>query len=113
MKRYLLVIIGIVLYSSSFAMSPSSFFDKPTLSKYETEIMHADEQIIKHIAKRQELRNQMLDLQKKQNLPSNDPFQDKDLAATRTNFAIEYNVNPKLVDEIFSILNSQDQNTSK
>ncbi|GMN88800.1 chorismate mutase [Francisella sciaenopsi] len=113
MKKYLVAIISIGLCSSSFAMSPGSFIDKPTLSKYEAEIMHADEQIIKHIAKRQELRNQMLDIQKKQNLPSSDPFQDKDLAATRTNFAIEYNVNPKLVNEIFSILNSPGQNTSK
>lgn len=106
MKRYLLAITGVALYSLSFAMSPSSFVAKPTSGKYESEIMDADEQIIKFIAKRQELRNQMLDLQKNQKLPSNDPFEDKDLAATRTNFAIQYNVSPKLVDQVFDVLNS-------
>lgn len=94
------------MYSLSFAMSPSSFVAKPTSGKYESEIMDADEQIIKFIAKRQELRNQMLDLQKNQKLPSNDPFEDKDLAAMRTNFAIQYNVSPKLIDQVFDVLNS-------
>ncbi|MEY8765476.1 MULTISPECIES: chorismate mutase [Francisella] len=113
MKKYLLMLVSISIFGMSFAMTPSSFIAKPTPSKYESEIMHADEQIIKSIAERQELRSKMLDLQKEQNLPDSDPFQDKDLEATRTNFAIEYNVNPKLVDEIFSILNSPDQNTPK
>ncbi|AJI53426.1 chorismate mutase [Francisella philomiragia] len=113
MKKYILILLSLAAFSLSFAMSPSSFVAKPTSGKYESEIMDADEQIIKFIAKRQELRNQMLDLQKNQKLPSNDPFEDKDLAATRTNFAIQYNVSPKLVDQVFDVLNSSAQKPAK
>lgn len=49
----------------------------------------------------------MLKLEQKQNLPSYDPFKDQSLVNTRTSFALQYDVSPKLVAEIFDILNSK------
>jgi chorismate mutase len=84
--------------------------EKPSVAQYKAKIMNADQQIIQLIAQRNGLRAKMLKLEKKEKLPSYDPFKDQSLANTRTSFAIQYDVSPQLVDEVFGILNTKDIN---
>ncbi|GAB4223146.1 MAG: chorismate mutase [Francisella sp.] len=79
----------------------------PTVDSYKTKIMNIDQQIIQLMAERRGWRDKMLKLEKKQNLPYYDPFYDKSLAEVRTSFALQYNISPKLVAEVFDILNSK------
>ncbi|MED7819701.1 MULTISPECIES: chorismate mutase [unclassified Francisella] len=85
---------------------------QPSVESYRTKIINADQQIIQLIAERKGWRKKMLKLEKKQNLPSYDPFKDSSLEKTRTSFAIQYDVSPKLVDQVFNILNTQDLQTA-
>ncbi|MFV9972957.1 MAG: chorismate mutase [Francisella endosymbiont of Hyalomma asiaticum] len=104
MKKYLIMALCLAFYSSSFAMAQNNA-TKPSVECYKTKIMNADQQIIQLIADRRGLRDKMLKLEKKQNLPNYDPFKDQSLANTRTSFAIQCDVSPNLVSEVFDLLN--------
>ncbi|ADA78416.1 chorismate mutase [Francisella tularensis] len=106
MKKYLIMALCLAFYSSSFAMAQNNVA-KPSVENYKTKIMNIDQQIIQLIAERRGWRDKMLKLEKKQNLPSYDPFKDQSLANTCTSFAIQYDVSPKLVAEVFDILNNK------
>lgn len=82
---------------------------KPSVESYKAKIMNSDQKIIQLIAERKGWRKKMLKFERKQNLKHYDPFEDKGLANTRTSFAIQYDVSPKLVTEIFDILNKDTQ----
>ncbi|AIT08862.1 chorismate mutase [Candidatus Francisella endociliophora] len=107
MKKYIILALGFVFCSSVFAMATNSA--KPSVEGYKAKIMNADQQIVQLMAERKGWRKKMLKLEKKQNLEHYDPFEDKSLANTRTSFAIQYDVSPKLVKEIFDILNKDTQ----
>ncbi|WP_442902192.1 chorismate mutase [Francisella sp. 19X1-34] len=111
MKKCIIFILSFACCCSSFAMARNNAA-KPSVESYKTKILNADQQIIELIAERKGWRKKMLKLEKKQDLPNYDPFKDKSLDKTRTSFAIQYDVSPRLVDEIFNILNTQDLKTA-
>ncbi|ASG67769.1 chorismate mutase [Francisella halioticida] len=107
----MVIILSFVCYCSSFAMAHNNV-SKPSIESYKAKIINADQQIIQLIAERKGWRKKMLKLEKKQNLPNYDSFKDKSLERTRTSFAIQYDVSPRLVDEVFSMLNTQGLQTA-
>lgn len=107
MKKYIILALSIVIFSSSFSMATNTA--EPSVESYKAKIMNADQQIVQLMAERKGWRKKMLKLEQKQNLPSYDPFEDKSLANTRTSFAIQYDVSPKLVEDVFDLLNKDTQ----
>ncbi|MDE5014684.1 chorismate mutase, partial [Francisella tularensis subsp. holarctica] len=76
MKIYLILALCLAFYSSSFAIAQNNVA-KHSVENYKTKIMNIDQQIIQLIAERRVWRDKMLKLEKKQNLPSYDPFKDQ------------------------------------
>ena len=107
MKKYLILALGLAFGSSVFAMATNP--QKPSVENYKSKIMNADQQIVQLMAERKGWRKKMLKLEQKQNLAHYDPFADNSLANTRTSFAIQYDVSPKLVKEVFDLLNKDTQ----
>ncbi|QLE78434.1 chorismate mutase [Francisella sp. Scap27] len=114
MKKVLIpaLLVSLLASSSAFAMANSNVAG-PSIEGYKTKLMNTDQELIKMIAQRKGIRKKMLKFEKKNNLPTYDPFEDKSFEKTRLAFAVQYDVSPALVNEIFNTLNTTDLQTAE
>lgn len=114
MKKILIPTLLVSFFTSGsvYAMA-SSNPAQPSIEGYKTKLMNTDQELIKMIAQRKGIRKKMLKFEKKNSLPTYDPFEDKSFEKTRLSFAVQYDVSPNLVNQIFDTLNTTDLQTAE
>ena len=111
-KQLSLVLGGLVCCSSLFAMAISNT-GMPSMENYKMKLTNADQELVKVIAERKAIRSQMFEFERKNKLPTYDPFNDQKLKKPYNSFAVQYDVSPQLVNQIFGILNTSDLKTAE
>ena len=111
-KQLSLILGGLVCCSSLFAMASSNTGQK-SMENYKIKLTNADQELVRVIAERKAIRKQMFKFERKNKLPAYDPFNDEKLKKPYNSFAVQYDVSPQLVNQIFGILNTSDLVTAE
>ncbi|AJC49115.1 chorismate mutase [Allofrancisella guangzhouensis] len=101
------LIVGMICWCSVFAMSRAN---TPSLDQYRTKITNIDQEIIRLIAQREQIVKQVGKYKKKHNLAVYDPDREAKLKKIHEAIAVQYDVSPELVNNVFDVIISNSRN---
>ncbi|KEI35930.1 chorismate mutase [Allofrancisella frigidaquae] len=109
-KTITILIVGIICWGSVSAMGKHN---TPSLDQYRTKITNIDQEIIRLIAQREQIVKQVGKYKKKHNLAVYDPDREAKLKKTHEAIAMQYDVSPELVNNVFDVIISNSRDLEK